>query len=127
MSNLPKLEIKLKVHHGLLKSGIQAQIVELIVDQLRAYLGSELPKHSRDIQIIVDICRAIERCGQKIDKLETCILVMRALFPGSVAADEAGIFDLKTTIDTLHSLGLFDRKAFLFRIYQAIFGTKKKE
>lgn len=127
MSNIPKLQLSLKVHNKLLKTGIQSQVVDCLVDQLRSYLGSDLARHSRDIQLIVDICRALERCPQKVDKKLACMTVLRTLFPAVIAVDEASILDLEATIDTLHSLHLFERKSVLFRAYKALFVSQKKE
>ncbi len=127
MSNLPKVKLTLKVHNKLLKAGAQSAIVDLLIEQTRAFLGSEIHKHSRDIQLVVDICRSLERCPHKIDKKLVCILVLKALFPGRVAHDEQAVLDIDRTIDSLHSLGLFERKAILSKLYRWAFSSKKKE
>lgn len=127
MSNLPKINLSLKVHNKLLKSGVQSQIVDSLADQLRTYLGSELQKHSRDIQLVVDICRALERYSGKIDKKLVCILILKQLFPGKIASDEQAILDMDSTIDTLHSLGLFEKKGVLGRLYKWAFVSQKKD
>lgn len=127
MSNLPKVKLALKVHNKLLKAGAQSAIIDILVEQTRSFLGSDIQKHAGDLQLIVDICRALERCPQKVDKKLVCILVLKALFPGRVAHDEQAILALDATIDTLHSLGLFEKKAVLSRLYKWAFRSQKKE
>ena len=127
MTNIQPPKFSLKVSKGLRQEGVLQQVVDCAVDQFKAYLGSSLSTHVDDVQLLIDLCSAVERCKSdtKFDKKVACIMVLKALFPGQIAQNEAALLKLATQIDVLHSYGLFERKSVLSR-FGRLFASKKK-
>lgn len=127
--NVKPIALSLKVSKGLRTEGVLQQVADAATDQLRAYLGASLSTHSEDLQLIIDLCRALERCHSdtKFDKKACACMVLRALFPAKVATDEPSLVKLCDQIDVLHSYGLFERKSVLYRISKAVFSSEKKK
>lgn len=101
--------------------------MDAATNQLRAFLGNSLASHVDDLQLLIDLCRAIERVvsGVKFDKKACACMVLKGLFP-SMLNDEASLLKLSNQIDVLHSYGIFERKAISHRVYSSCFSSKKK-